>query len=241
MQQINQLRELVLNSDNIVFFGGAGVSTESNIPDFRSENGMYNNTAFEYPPEKILSKEYFKKHTQKFFEFYKNNMIFDNIKPNKAHIALARLEAEGKLKATITQNIDGLHQLAGGRRILELHGSIHRNYCMNCEKSYTLQQVKESQQVIPTCSCGGVIKPAVTLYGENLNMGTLNLCIEAMRGADLVIVGGTSLSVYPAADLLNYYNGDNIVIINKDATPFDNMASLVIRQSIGEVLEQAVL
>ena len=229
-----RLEELIEQSRSIVFFGGAGVSTESGVPDFRSVDGLYNQT-YDYPPEVILSHDFFVQHTEEFFRFYRDKLIVRGAKPNPAHLRLAALEKEGKLKAVITQNIDGLHQAAGSRNVLELHGSIHRNFCTRCGKSYTLDQIAQGTGV-PRCSCGAVIKPDVVLYGEGLDQMVLSRAVRSLQQADLLIVGGTSLSVYPAAGLLDYYGGRELVLINKTETPADKRATLVIRRPIGEVL-----
>lgn len=238
-----KLKEIIETSQNIVFFGGAGVSTESNIPDFRSEAGLYNAIQkYKYPPEKMLSRSFFDRHTETFFDYYKNNMLYKDAKPNKAHLALAKLEEMGKLKAVITQNIDGLHQLAGSKTVYELHGSIHRNYCMNCRASYDLDTIIEAEGV-PKCNqCkGGIIKPDVVLYEEALNDRTMTKAIESISKADTLIIGGTSLAVYPAAGLIHYFHGKNLVLINKDKTPYDSKADLVINDPIGEVLGSVIL
>ena len=229
-----KLKEWIDGSDNIVFFGGAGVSTESGIPDFRSVDGLYNQK-YKYPPETIISHSFYVKKPEEFYKFYKDRMIFTDAKPNGAHKALAKLEQEGELKAVITQNIDGLHQLAGSREMLELHGSIHRNYCTRCGQFYDLDYVKNSQG-IPHCSCGGMIKPDVVLYEEGLDQKVLRKSVEYIARADLLIVGGTSLVVYPAAGLIDYYRGNKLVLINKSATSRDSQADLVISDSIGQVL-----
>ena len=229
-----KLKEWIDGSDNIVFFGGAGVSTESGIPDFRSVDGLYNQK-YKYPPETIISHSFYVKKPEEFYKFYKDRMIFTDAKPNGAHKALAKLEQEGKLKAVITQNIDGLHQLAGSREVLELHGSIHRNYCTWCGQFYDLDYVKNSQG-IPHCSCGGMIKPDVVLYEEGLDQKVLRKSVEYIARADMLIVGGTSLVVYPAAGLIDYYRGNKMVLINKSATSRDSQADLVISDSIGQVL-----
>ena len=233
MNEIEQLREWIHDSDNIVFFGGAGVSTESNIPDFRSVDGLYNQE-YDYPPETILSHTFFMRNTPEFYRFYRNKMIFPDAEPNKAHLALAELEKQGKLKAVITQNIDGLHQKAGSTEVLELHGSVLRNYCMKCGKFYNLQDTI-SQEGIPKCSCGGIIKPDVVLYEEGLSEAVLNGAVAAIQSADVLIVLGTSLVVYPAAGLLRFFGGKHLVLINKDATPYDNIADLVINDSFSNV------
>lgn len=242
MSNVEKLRSMINESSKIVFFGGAGVSTESNIPDFRSEKGLYkSNTKFNYPPEVMLSHTFFMKHTEEFFEFYKQQMIFPNAKPNLAHKALSKLESDGKLTAVITQNIDGLHQMAGSKNVLELHGSIHRNYCMKCGKSFDLNYVMNSENVIPKCDkCGGIVKPDVVLYEESLNTDVIEKSVKYIRECDMLIVGGTSLVVYPAAGLVDYYRGNKLVLINKSSTPYDSRADLVINDSIGKVLSEAI-
>lgn len=233
--KLEEFKKLALNSNNIVFFGGAGVSTESGIPDFRSKDGLYNQK-YDYPPEKILSHTFFMNHTDEFYKFYKDKMNSLNYRPNITHIKLAELELKNKLKAVITQNIDGLHQKAGSKNVYELHGSILRNYCMRCNKFYTPEYIF-SNIGIPKCSCGGIIKPDVVLYEENLNETTLLNSILAIKNADLLIVAGTSLTVYPASGLINYFRGKNLVLINRDSTSFDNRADLVINASLGEVFK----
>ena len=237
MEAVEQLKQWIKESENIVFFGGAGVSTESGIPDFRSQDGLYHQQ-YDYPPEQILSHTFFMKKPEEFFRFYHNKMIAADAKPNKAHLALAKLEREGKLKAVITQNIDGLHQDAGSREVLELHGSVRRNHCMRCGKFYGLETI-QAQAGVPRCSCGGMIKPDVVPYEEALDMDTLNKAVAYISQADVLIVGGTSLTVYPAAGLVDYYRGEKLVLINRDATPLDGSAGLVINGKIGEVLSQA--
>lgn len=232
----SRLKELISKSKSIVFFGGAGVSTESGIPDFRSVDGLYN-TEYDYPPEVILSHDFFIEHPDEFFRFYRNKMLFPNALPNAAHNYLASLEKQDKLKTVITQNIDGLHQLAGNNFVYELHGSVHRNYCMSCGKMFDLSFVL-SKRAIPYCDCGGIVKPDVVLYGESLDGEILRGSIEAIGRADMLIVGGTSLAVYPAAGLVNYYNGNRLVLINKTPTPVDNDADLVLRGNIGEELSE---
>lgn len=234
MQDIEKLQRLIDESRRIVFFGGAGVSTESGIPDFRSVDGLYHQQ-FEYPPETMLSYSFFMRHTEDFYKFYQTKMMYSGIQPNAAHRKLAELEAAGKLSAVITQNIDGLHQLAGSKNVLELHGSMLRNYCMSCGKAYPMDAMRGPG--VPHCDCGGIIKPDVVLYEEALNADTIERAVGELRAADLVIVGGTSLVVYPAAGLLNYVRG-KIVLINRDATPLDNAAELVLCAPIGEVLSQ---
>ena len=230
------LKELVERSERIVFFGGAGVSTESGIPDFRSKDGLYNQK-YSVPPEVMLSDTYFYSHTEDFFRFYRDKMLPLDAQPNAAHKKLAEWEQAGKLLAVVTQNIDGLHQKAGSRRVFELHGSIYRNYCLSCGKSYTAEYIKESTGV-PRCSCGGLIKPDVVLYGEQLNDATVMGAIRAISNADLLIVAGTSLSVYPAASFLDYFGGERLVLINRDATPLDGEAELCIHEKVGEVLSK---
>ena len=234
--KIQQLKQLVNESNNIVFFGGAGVSTESGISDFRSKNGLYNQK-YDYPPEEILSHTFFIKHTEEFYKFYKDKMNSLKYEPNITHIKLAQLESKGKLKAIITQNIDGLHQKAGAKNVYELHGSVLRNYCMKCKKFYDAKYVFSSKG-IPTCTCGGIIKPDVVLYEEGLDENTLEKSIISIINADLLIVAGTSLTVYPASGLINYFRGKNLVLINRDATPFDNRANLVINETLGKVFKE---
>ena len=229
-----KLKKLIDQSNRIVFFGGAGVSTESGIPDFRSTDGLYNQK-YDYPPELMLSHEFFFEHTEEFYKFYRDKMLYPNVKPNKAHYALAKLESEGKLKAVITQNIDNLHQADGSKNVLELHGSVYRNYCIKCCKFYPLATVLNSTGV-PRCDCGGLIKPDVVLYGEQLDEEVLDKSVSAIHTADMLIVGGTSLNVYPAAGLLHFFRGRFLVVINKTPTPADQMAALVFNEPIGEVL-----
>ncbi|EJO5346125.1 NAD-dependent protein deacylase [Clostridium botulinum] len=243
---LERLEKFINDSDNVVFLGGAGVSTESNIPDFRSNNGLYKlKNDFAYSPETILSHSFFKKNTKDFFEFYKDKMIFKDAKPNLAHYALTKLEEMGRLKAIITQNIDGLHQLAGSKNVLELHGSVHRNYCINCREEYNLDYIlnnENSKGNIPLCKkCGGIVRPDVVLYEEGLDMNIVNKAIQYVQNADVFIIGGTSLVVYPAAGLVNYYKGKKLVLINKCETPYDKNANLVIHDSIGSVLQKAIL
>ena len=232
--EIEKLQKIIDESRNIVFFGGAGVSTESGIPDFRSQDGLYNQK-YDYPPETILSHTFFMRKPEEFFKFYRDKMLCDTAKPNAAHLKLAEMEQTGKLKAVITQNIDNLHQMAGSKKVLELHGSVYRNHCMKCGKFYDFKYMKESKGV-PRCSCGGMIKPDVVLYEESLNEKVLDGAIRSIAAADLLIVGGTSLAVYPAAGLLQYFEGDALVLINKGATPMDSNADLLIQQPIGQVL-----
>ena len=235
-ENIKKLKEIIENSDNIVFFGGAGVSTESGVPDFRSVDGLYNQQ-YDYPPEVILSHTFYRRNTEEFYRFYRNKMLFPDVQPNDAHKALARLEQEGKLKAVVTQNIDGLHQAAGSREVYELHGSVHRNYCEKCNKFYNLQDIMNMEGV-PKCSCGGTIKPDVVLYEEGLDQTTIQKAVYAISNADVLIIGGTSLAVYPAAGLIDYYRGNKLVLINKSTTPRDSRADLIIREPIGAVFRQ---
>ena len=232
--KIQQFKQLVNKCDNIVFFGGAGVSTESGIPDFRSKDGLYNQQ-YKYPLEIILSHTFFMNKTEEFFKFYKLKMNSLKYQPNITHIKLSELEAKGKLKAVITQNIDGLHQKAGSKVVYELHGSVLRNYCMNCHKFYDAEYVFNSNG-IPRCSCGEIIKPDVVLYEEGLDEETIENSTDAIQKADLLIVAGTSLTVQPASGLINFFRGRNIVLINRDSTPYDNKANLVINDSLGKVL-----
>lgn len=240
-EKMEKFIELVKNSDNVVFFGGAGVSTESNIPDFRSTTGLYTTSKNEkYPPEYMLSHSCYRDNTEDFYEFYKEKMIYKDAKPNDAHKALAKLEEIGKLKAVITQNIDGLHQMAGSKEVLELHGSILRNYCTKCNKFYDLDYIIESD-LVPICSeCSSVVKPDVVLYEEGLDMDVVNRAINFIKKADVLIVGGTSLRVYPAAGLLDYYNSDKLILINKGATSYDSYARYNFNDSIGKVLKELV-
>lgn len=240
MNKIEKLQEIIDASDNIVFFGGAGVSTESGIPDFRSESGIFKSLEkYGDTPERLVSHSYYLEHTDKFFSYYKDCLIFPEAEPNPAHYTLARLEKEGKLKAIITQNIDGLHQKAGSKNVLELHGSVYRNYCEICKKEYDLNFILESEG-IPHCTCGGIIKPDVVLYEEALDMNILNKSAQYIMSADTLIVGGTSLVVYPAARLINYFKGKNLVLINKSKTDYDLLASLVINEAIGETLNKII-
>ena len=232
------LKKWIQESRNVVFFGGAGVSTESGIPDFRSVDGLYNQE-YDYPPETILSHSFYMRKPEEFYRFYRNKMLFPNAEPNRAHKALARLEKMGKLKAVVTQNIDGLHQKAGSREVLELHGSVLRNYCTRCGKFYGLDAILNSTGV-PKCTCGGTIKPDVVLYEEGLDQETIEKSVKYIANADVLIIGGTSLTVYPAAGLIDYYRGHKLVLINKSVTPMDNRADLVISGPIGEVLGDAV-
>jgi NAD-dependent deacetylase len=237
------LRELIEGSNNIVFLGGAGVSTESHIPDFRSADGLYAaRTKYGYSPEYLLSRTLFDKDTELFYDYYKNNLIYTDAKPNLAHFALAKLEEMGKLKAVVTQNIDNLHQMAGSKVVYELHGSVYRNYCMDCHRFYSLEDMLALEGTVPICPhCGGIIKPDVVLYEEGLDSEVWNGAQKAIAAADMLIVGGTSLVVYPAASLVGDYRGNKLVLINKSATAYDDMASLVINDSIGKVLSEVVM
>ncbi len=237
-QKLDQLKSWISGSCNIVFFGGAGVSTESGIPDFRSVDGLYN-MEYDYPPETIISHSFYQRNPEEFYRFYKNKMLFPEAKPNAAHLALARLEQQGRLKAVITQNIDGLHQAAGSREVLELHGSVHRNYCTRCGRFYDLEAIMRMEGV-PRCDCGGIIKPDVVLYEEGLDQKTLQKAVSYICQAEVLIVGGTSLTVYPAAGLIDYYQGSKLVLINRDVTPMDSRADLVISGKIGEILGKIV-
>ena len=234
-----ELKGMIQESSRIVFFGGAGVSTESGIPDFRGVDGLYHQK-YDVPPETMLSHSYFIRNPEKFYRFYRDKMLVTDVQPNAAHRALARLEAEGKLLAVVTQNIDGLHQAAGSRRVYELHGSIHRNYCLSCGKTYTAEDLQRMTELVPRCACGGMIRPDVVLYEEGLDQETLQGAVHAIRSADLLIVAGTSLTVYPAAGLVNYFRGKHLVLINRDATPMDAQCDLVIRDRVGQVLKEAV-
>lgn len=234
--QIAKLKEWVDASDNIVFFGGAGVSTESGIPDFRSVDGLYNQQ-YKYPPETILSHSFFISEPEEFYRFYRAKMLALDAEPNAAHLKLAEWERMGKCRAVVTQNIDGLHQKAGSKEVLELHGSVLRNYCMRCHKPYDVRDIAAGKGV-PKCACGGTIKPDVVLYEESLDSYTLNKSLDYIRKADILIVGGTSLAVYPAASLIDYYCGNKLVLINKSATPADHRADLVIHEPIGQVFSQ---
>ncbi|HGM1124254.1 TPA: NAD-dependent protein deacylase [Clostridioides difficile] len=239
----NSLKDLIANHNNIVFFGGAGVSTESNIPDFRSSTGLFSQKLNkQFTAEQLVSHTFFVRYPEEFFEFYKDKLIYPNAKPNNAHIALAKLEEMGKLKAVITQNIDGLHQMAGSKNVLELHGSVHRNYCTKCGKFFDLESMLNLGGNIPYCdNCGSIVKPDVVLYEEDLDSDVITKTISAISNADLLIIGGTSLAVYPAASFIDYYKGDYIALINKANTVYDKSASLVINKPIGEVLYEAVL
>ncbi len=235
-QNILKLREWVSESDNIVFFGGAGVSTESGIPDFRSVDGLYNQK-WKYPPETILSRSFFDRNPEEYYRFHREKLVIDGVQPNRAHLRLAQLEAEGKLKAVVTQNIDGLHQAAGSKNVLELHGSILRAYCSRCRKRYPADLINYGEGV-PRCGCGGVIRPDIVLYEEPLDQDILTRAIDCIRKAEVLIVGGTSLNVYPAAGLINYYRGNKLALVNLSATPYDGYADLVIHEKIGEVFSQ---
>lgn len=237
-EKLIQLKEIIDNSSNIVFFGGAGVSTESNIPDFRSVDGLYNQE-YDYPPETILSHTFFINNTKEFYRFYHNKMMYPDAMPNKGHIALAKLEQQGKLKAVITQNIDGLHQKAGSREVLELHGSVLRNYCMSCKSFYDEKIILDTEGV-PKCKCGGIIKPDVVLYEEGLDSNTISKAVSYIEKADVLIVAGTSLTVYPAAGLIDYYTKDKLILINKTVTPKDYRANLVIHEAFGEAMDFCV-
>lgn len=236
MNTVEQVKHIIKETKNLVFFGGAGVSTESGIPDFRSVDGLYHQQ-YDYPPETILSHSFYTRKTEEFYRFYKDKMIYLRAKPNAAHEKLALWEKEGKCKAVITQNIDGLHQMAGSKNVLELHGSVLRNYCEDCGKFYSVEYILEAEG-IPRCSCGGRVKPDVVLYEEGLNQQILQKSIEAISNAEVLIVGGTSLAVYPAAGLLDYYSGNKLILINKTPTPKDNIANLVISGSIGEIFSE---
>lgn len=236
MEQLKILQNWIDSSRSIVFFGGAGVSTESGIKDFRSVDGLYSQH-YEWPPEEILSRSFFDRRPEEFYRFYRDKMLCLDAKPNAAHNKLAQLEAAGKLRSIVTQNIDGLHQLAGSKRVWELHGSVHRNYCMKCGRSFPVEYIRDSQG-IPTCPCGGIVKPDVVLYEEGLDSHVLEGAVADIRGADLLIVGGTSLAVYPAAGLLNYFRGGHLALINKTPTPYDHRADLVLAGPIGELLGQ---
>ena len=239
MNHIEEIVEVIKKSDNVVFFGGAGVSTESGIPDFRSVDGLYNQK-YDYPPETILSHTFYRRKTSEFYRFYRDKMILKGAKPNVIHLALAKLEKEGKVKAVITQNIDGLHQMAGSKEVLELHGSVHRNYCEECGKFFDADYILESKDV-PRCDvagCGGGVKPDVVLYEEGLDDETIRKSIEYIRNADVLIVGGTSLAVYPAAGLIDYYRGNKLILINKSATPRDSVADYIYQGSLSDIFSK---
>lgn len=240
MGNYSELRDMIADSKNIVFFGGAGVSTESGIPDFRSENGVFDAIrSFGYSPEELLSHRFFIEKPELFFKYYRKTLAKTGFLPNEAHRALARLEKAGKLKTVITQNVDNLHQLAGSKNVLELHGSVYRNTCMRCGKSYGIDAVNATDGV-PKCECGGIIKPDVVLYGEPLDWDTVTASVEEIQAADMMIVGGTSLSVYPAASLIEYYRGRKLVLINKSSTAYDGRADIIINDAIGKVLGEAI-
>ena len=236
MNALEQLKKIMADTDHIVFFGGAGVSTESGIPDFRSVDGLYNQK-YDYPPETILSHTFYRQHTDEFYRFYRDKMLCLTAKPNAAHRKLAQWEQEGRLKAVITQNIDGLHQAAGSKKVLELHGSVHRNYCEKCHRFYDAAYILHSEGV-PKCECGGALKPDVVLYEEGLDNQTITEAVACISAADVLIIGGTSLAVYPAAGVIDYYRGNKLILVNKTATPRDSMADLVVQGSIGEIFSQ---
>lgn len=236
MSMVDELQKVIDRSNRIVFFGGAGVSTESGIPDFRSVDGLYNQK-YDYPPEEILSHTFFKNHTEEFYRFYRDKMLCLDKKPNNAHLKLAELERTGKLSAVITQNIDGLHQAAGSKRVYELHGSVLRNYCMKCHKFHSAEFIKQSSGV-PYCECGGVVKPDVVLYEESLDDKTVSGALNAIQTADTMIIAGTSLTVYPAAGFVRYFSGNNLILINRDKTPLDNSADMVFHEKVGELLSK---
>ena len=235
-ENIARLKKIVDESDNIVFFGGAGVSTESGIPDFRSVDGLYNQK-WKYPPETILSHSFFERDPAEYYRFHREKLVIEDVKPNSAHLKLAELERQGKLKAVVTQNIDGLHQAAGSKNVLELHGSILRAYCSKCRKVYDADIINHGQGV-PRCTCGGVIRPDIVLYEEPLDDDVVSSAIHYIRNADVLIIGGTSLNVYPAAGLINYYRGNKLVLVNRSETPADRYADLVIHEKIGQVFSQ---
>ena len=236
MEQLETLKQWIQESNRIVFFGGAGVSTESGIPDFRSVDGLYNQK-FEYPPETIISHSFYEQRPEYFFRFYREKMLPLGFEPNITHKVLARWEQEGKLSAVVTQNIDGLHQKAGSKRVYELHGSVLRNYCIRCRKFHSAEFVRDADGV-PKCTCGGIVKPDVVLYEESLDQDTIEKSVRAIQSADLLIVAGTSLTVYPAAGLIHYYRGNRLVLINRDATQYDHYADLVFHESLGKIFEQ---
>jgi len=238
---IEALKKIIDESDNIVFFGGAGVSTESGIPDFRSENGIFSAISeYGFRPETILSHSFFVKKPEVFFKYYKKTLLFPDAKPNYAHIALAKLEALGKVKAVITQNIDDLHQRAGSKEVLELHGTLYKNYCLKCGKDFDLDYVTKDEGITKCDKCGGIVRPDVVLYEEGLDNYTLEKSVEYISKADVLIVGGTSLAVYPAAGLINYYKGNKLILINKTETPYDGRANLIVRENIGEVFKKII-
>ncbi len=238
-EKLQAFKDLLSTHQRIVFFGGAGVSTESGIPDFRSVDGLYHQQ-YDYPPETILSHTFFMTHPDEFYRFYRNKMLVLDKKPNPAHLALAKLEEQGKLLSVVTQNIDGLHQAAGSKRVWELHGSIHRNYCMKCHKFYSGEDLLSLEDT-PRCTCGGLIKPDVVLYEEPLDNDTIDGAVRDIASADLLIIGGTSLAVYPAAGLIHYYRGKDLVLINRDPTPADRMATLLLSGNIGEIFQKVCL
>ena len=238
-ENIAKLQQAVNESNYIVFFGGAGVSTESGIPDFRSQDGLYSQK-YKYPPETIVSHTFFMRRTEEFYDFYRDKMIFKDAKPNAAHLKLAEMEKAGKLKAIVTQNIDGLHQAAGSKEVLELHGSTLRNYCMRCEKRYDGLEIITETEGVPKCSCGGTIRPDVVLYEEGLDGSVIRSAVDHISRADMLIIGGTSLVVYPAAGFVHYFKGDKLVILNKSETAADDRADLVIHDPIGEVLGECL-
>lgn len=237
--KLGKLQEIIDSHDNVVFFGGAGVSTESGIPDFRSQDGLYHQK-YEYPPETILSHTFFMRRPEEFYRFYRDKMLCDTARPNAAHLKLAEMEKSGKLKAVITQNIDNLHQMAGSKKVLELHGSVYRNYCMKCGKFHDFSYIKNSTGV-PRCECGGIVKPDVVLYEEGLDNQTITESVRRISEAQVLIIGGTSLAVYPAASLIDYFRGDCLVVINKAPTPRDRSADLLINDPIGQVFSQIVI
>lgn len=235
--ELQMLQKWVNESNRIVFFGGAGVSTESGVPDFRSVDGLYNQK-YDYPPEEILSHTFYRRRPEEFYRFYRDKMLYTDVKPNAAHLKLAELEEKGKLSAVVTQNIDGLHQAAGSKRVYELHGSVHRNYCEECGKFFDMQYIIDSDSVPKCDKCGGPVKPDVVLYEEGLDSNTMNGALKAISEADMLIIGGTSLAVYPAAGLIDYYRGNRLVLINMSKTPMDRRADLVIYDKIGKVLSE---
>lgn len=241
MEDVKKLGEMIKDCDNIVFFGGAGVSTESGIPDFRSESGIFNAVnKYGYPPERILSHSFYLQNKELFFEYYKNNLLFLEAKPNDAHIALAKLEEMGKVRAVVTQNIDNLHQKAGSKNVLELHGTLYKNYCTRCGKNFDIDYVINGDTVTKCDACGGIVRPDIVLYEEGLNENTIESAIDYISKAEMLIIGGTSLAVYPAAGFINYYKGDKLVLINKSETQMDKKANLVIRQNIGGVFNEVL-
>ena len=237
MNKIEELQKIINESTGIVFFGGAGVSTESGIPDFRSQDGLYNQK-YDYPPEEILSSRFFFNNTKEFYKFYFDKLINLDVKPNDCHLKLKELEDVGKLRCVITQNIDGLHEMAGSKNVITLHGTVYKNHCIDCNKQYDLDYVLKYKNDIPKCECGGIIKPNVVLYEEALDDNDITLAISNILEADTLIIGGTSLNVYPAAGLIRYFNGKNLIIINKDATSYDDLATLVIREPIAKVFKE---